>query len=105
MRRPPQEFSERLQAVLQRGNLRVADIARIFERPHPTVNGWVKRNLNPGGGPQDVDNAYLMLGKLESMLTRSKLLPVPTGLSPIMRIRRVKRVKAKVLELLAGPSR
>ena len=91
-------FSQRLQVVLKKGNLRVADLARLFNRPHPTVNGWVKRGLNPGGGPADVDRAYETLTKLESYLQRSRLLPVPVGLSPVMRIMRVKKLRATMLE-------
>lgn len=90
-------FAERLRIVLKKGNLRVADAARIFDRPHPTVNGWVKRGLNPGGGPTDVDNSYIMLGKLESFLQRSKLLPVPPKLSPPQRIRYVKKLRVVIL--------
>lgn len=90
-------FSERLQVVLKKGNLRVADLARWFDRPHPTVNGWVKRNLNPGGGPADVDNAYEMLIKLESYLQRSRMLPVPTGLSPDKRIKYIKKLRVMAL--------
>jgi hypothetical protein len=93
----PLNFPERLRIVLKKGNLRVADAAKIFDRPHPTVNGWVKRGLNPGGGPTDVDDAYIMLGKLESFLQRSKLLPVPTKLSPPQRIRYVKKLRVVLL--------
>lgn len=98
-------FSQRLQVVLKQGNLRVADLARWFNRPHPTVNGWVTRNLNPGGGPADVENAYEMLIKLENYLKTSKMhmrlrartLPVPTGLSPAHRIKYIKRLRAQAL--------
>ena len=95
-----QTFAARLNAILVRGNLRVSDLARWFDRPHPTVNGWVKRNLNPGGGPTDVDNAYILLGTLESFLQRKgKLLPVPVGLSPDERIRHIKRLRTQLLSL------
>ncbi len=90
-------FSQRLQVILKKGNLRVADLARWFDRPHPTVNGWVKRGLNPGGGPADVDNAYEMLVKLESYLQRSKMLPVPMNLSPPNRIKYIKKLRAVAL--------
>lgn len=98
-------FSERLQSVLRRGNLRVADAARLFARPHPTVNGWIKRKLNPSGGPKDVDDAYDMLGRLEGFLQRrGKLLPVPTGLSPTDRIRHVRRLRERIISLKGGKS-
>lgn len=83
----------RLQDVLKKGNLRVADLARLFARPHPTVNGWVKRGLNPGGGALDVDDAYIMLEKLESYVQRSKMLPVPLGMPPDKRIRYVNKLR------------
>jgi hypothetical protein len=90
-------FSERLRVVLAKGNLRVADAAKIFDRPHSTLDGWINRGLNPGGGPIDVDDSYIMLGKLESYLQRSKLLPVPTRLSPPQRIRYVKKLRVVLL--------
>lgn len=93
----PLTFAERLRIVLKKGNLRVADAVRIFDRPYATVDGWVKRGLNPGGGPVDVDNSYIMLGKLESFLQRSKLLPVPTNLKPPQRIRYVKKLRVVIL--------
>jgi hypothetical protein len=100
MRRIPQPtprqaatFSERLQLVLKNGNLTVADLSRFFNRPHPTVNGWVKRGLNPGGGPSDVENAYEMLERLESYMQRSKKLPVPLNMHPSRRIRYIKKLR------------
>ena len=71
----------------------MADLARLFARPHPTVNGWIKRGLNPSGGPADIDGAYTMLEKLESYLQRSKMLPVPIGMSPDKRIRYVNKLR------------
>ena len=91
-------FSERLQVVLKKGNLRVADLARLFARPHPTVNGWVKRGLNPGGGSLDVERAYTILGVLESYLQRSRLLPVPLSLDPSKRIRYIKKIRGQMIK-------
>ena len=90
-------FTERLQIVLQRGNLRVADLARLFDRPHSTVLGWVKRRLNPAGGPTDVDAAYIMLGKIESHIARGKMLPVPPNLPPVDRIRHINKLRGILL--------
>ena len=89
-------FKTRLDNILLRGNLRVSDLARWFDRPHPTVNGWVKRGLNPSGGPADVDHAYSMMGLLEALLKVKHCgLPVPQGMSPkhrkmyVMKIRNI----------------
>ena len=96
-----QPFSDRLAALLKRGNLRVADLARIFSRSHSTVDGWVNRRLNPSGGPTDVEDAYIMLGKIEAHLTRGKMLPVPPNLPPVDRIRHI--VKLRKILLGAKP--
>lgn len=72
------DFSERLQRVIREGNLTVADLARWFARPHPTVANWVKggrmgRELPP------LDAAYVMaqLEVLEKRLKKKNGLPVP----------------------------
>ena len=93
-----QPFHVRLQAVLQKGNLRVADLARIFGRAGSTVDGWVNRRLNPSGGPADVEDAYIMLGKIEAHLTRGKMLPVPPKLPPVDRIRHIVKLRNILLE-------
>ncbi len=71
-------FSERLQRVLRDGNMTVADLARWFARPHPTVANWVKggrmgRELPP------LDAAYVLaqLDVLERRLKKKEGLPVP----------------------------
>lgn len=92
-----QSFSVRLQACLKKGNLRVADLAKLFNRSHSTVNGWVQRELNPSGGPTDVEAAYTMLGKIESYIQRSDRLPVPAGLSPLNRIKFIRKLRQEIL--------
>lgn len=69
-------ISARLQRVLRDGNLTVADLARWFDRPYPTVDGWVKKGLMPRGGPQDSKQVLIKLGRLETLIKRKKL-PVP----------------------------
>jgi hypothetical protein len=80
MSRP--EFAARLKKVLAEGNLTIADLARWFNRPHPTVAGWVKggrvgRELAP------LDAAYVtaQLVQLERRLAKKDGLPVPVGVS------------------------
>lgn len=69
-------ISARLQRVLRDGNLTVADLARWFDRPYPTVDGWVKKGLMPRGGPRDGEQVLAELDNLERLLRRKKL-PVP----------------------------
>lgn len=71
-------FSNRLAVVLAQGNLTVSDLARWFERPRPTVAGWVRggeigRELAP------LDAAYVsaQLAALEKRLKKREGLPVP----------------------------
>ena len=78
-------FPQRLRAVAQKGNLRTADLARWFEKPHATVREWVKNGRAPSGGPVDVQHIHNMLDRLELLLIQKRGLPVPR-LSPQKRI-------------------
>ncbi len=40
-------FQKRLQRVMRRRNMRVADLARAFGRPYMTVREWVLNGRNP----------------------------------------------------------
>lgn len=91
-------FGQRLQQVMEQGNLRMADLARWFGRPNPTIRGWVKDGLHPHGGPQDVNDTYAMLVKLENYVLRSDLLPVPKHLSPVNRIKRVNKLRKRAID-------
>jgi hypothetical protein len=76
--------SARLRAIMRDGNLTIADLARWFERPHPTVRGWVHGG-DVGGAQLDREAINVQLGKLEVMLKKQKGLPIPR-LSPSKRI-------------------
>lgn len=89
-------FQRRLQAVLRGGNLRVADLARWFDRPHATVRGWVELGVEPGGGPIDIEHAFALLGLLEALIQKKVGLPVPR-LSPQKRIEHLTQIRRKVL--------
>lgn len=78
-------FQQRLKKVMAGGNLRVADLARWFERPHSTVTSWVNDGWEPGGGPHDRDTVMSQLHDLEVLVRRKKQFPVPR-LSPRNRI-------------------
>lgn len=68
---------QRLQAVLQKGNLTVADLARWFVAPYHTVGGWIKGGFEPRGAPQDVQHIMALLGLLEALIKTRSGLPVP----------------------------
>lgn len=85
MARP--DFAQRLERIKREGNLTTADLARWFNRPHPTVSGWCR------GGPigrelAPLDAAYVtaQLARLEKWLNKGPL-PVPVGLSKANRRR------------------
>lgn len=85
-------FQKRLQAVLRGGNLTVADLARWFHRPDPTVRGWVNNGGEPGGAPLDVKEVYAGLIILEQLIRRSKKLPLPR-LAPSERLQQLAKIK------------
>jgi len=78
------KIKQRLDAIMRDGNLTVADLARWFERPHPTVRGWTKGG-SVGGPPLDRHAIEVALAKLEDMLKKKRGLPVPQ-MSPAKRI-------------------
>ena len=69
-------FTDRLQRTRHVANLTVAELARWFDRPDPTVRAWVRGDAAPGGPPLDVEHATAMLGLLETLVSRGKL-PAP----------------------------
>lgn len=78
-------FQKRLHNVLQRGNLRTADLARWFDRPHATVSEWIKNGREPTGGPKDVEQIFDRLERLEHLIEHTQKFPLPR-LSPSQRI-------------------
>jgi len=87
---------ERINRLLKEGNLTVADLARWFGRPDPTVRGWAK-GQGIGGPPQDVLAISQALADLESRLKQRKGLPVPQ-MSPRDRIRHLEQLKKSSLK-------
>lgn len=69
-------ISERLTGCLKKGNLTVADLARWFARPDPTVRGWVKGGT-VSGPAGDLDDILARLQRLEGLIKKAKELPVP----------------------------
>lgn len=85
----------RLEACMRKGNLRVSDLACWFGRPHPTVRGWVKRGIQPGGGPMDQEQVELLLGELEKLVQKKQGFPVPL-MGPRQRKTYVAGIRGKV---------
>ena len=46
-------FQKRLKAAMRRRNMRVADVARWFDRPYTTVREWVLNGRIPDGTERD----------------------------------------------------
>lgn len=78
------KLEARLKALMRDGNLTVADLARWFERPDPTVRGWAK-GVAVGGGALDKKAISDATYRLEVLLRKKHGLPVPR-LSPANRI-------------------
>ena len=66
-------FSHRLQTVMRDGNLTGADLARWFDRPDPTVRGWISGDHDLGGAQLDVAFVEAQLVKLEKLLKKNRL--------------------------------
>lgn len=86
-------FQERLQHCMRKGNLTVADLARWFDRPDPTMRSWVEQGVEPGAGPMDAAMAWATLDKLEKLIAKNSKFPVPR-LSPQKRIAYLKELRA-----------
>ena len=48
-------FQKRLQRAMRRRNMRVADVARWFDRPYTTVREWVLHGRVPYGDGSAAD--------------------------------------------------
>ena len=94
-------IQRRLQVCMKRGNLRVADLARWFDRPHPTVRGWALKGTRPGGGPHDVEHVTQLLGLLETLIKKRKGFPLPR-LSPRARKSYITEMRENLFPAIRG---
>ena len=58
-------FQVRLKKVMEVGNLRVADLAKLFGRRHSTVRGWVVDGREPAGTAADIRELFARLSAIE----------------------------------------
>ena len=58
-------FQDRLKRVMEAGNLRVADLAKLFGRRHSTVRGWVVDGREPAGTAADIKELFGRLSEIE----------------------------------------
>lgn len=65
-------FQKRLLGAQRKANFTVADLARWFGRPHPTVRCWTQ-GTRPAGGPLDADRVEKGLARLEALAKNGKL--------------------------------
>ncbi len=89
-------FQQRLQKAMDDGNLRVADLARWFDRPDPTVRAWV-RGVTPSGAAQDLADVEHRLNVLVRLIKRRQYFPLPPRLAPADRIATLKEAAVSVL--------
>lgn len=61
-------FQRRLKTCMRRRNMRVADVARWFDRPYTTVREWVLAGRQPDGTPADKRKIENRLIKLEGRI-------------------------------------
>lgn len=66
------DFQARLTRAMERGNLRVADVARWFGRRHSTVRGWVVDGREPAGTATDTRALFARLVQLEELIRGSR---------------------------------
>jgi len=71
---PRNTFQEGLLKAMERGNLRVADVARWFGRRHSTARGWVVDGREPAGTPADLRALFARLNELNAEIARSRSL-------------------------------
>lgn len=83
-------FSTRLQKVKKAGLLTTADLSLWFDRPYPTVRGWLD-GYEPWG--PNGDRARHLLDIIESAVEHRRGFPVPVHLSPSDRREHMRRVK------------
>ncbi len=65
-------FQAQLLKVMDRGNLRVADVARWFSRRHSTVRGWVVDGREPAGTAADMRALFSRLNALQELVQLSR---------------------------------
>lgn len=86
-------LTERLKRVMADGNLRVADLARWFNRAYPTVRSWT-RGHEMNGPEQDNLLVIERLKLIEKRIRRNRGLPVPR-LDATARIAYLNRLMAR----------
>lgn len=79
-------FQARLLRVMDRGNLRVADVARWFGRRHSTVRGWVVDGREPAGTAADARALFQRLNELRDFVHERRGI-VSTALREQIRVR------------------
>jgi hypothetical protein len=68
-------LADRLNRLLARGNLSIADLARWLDRPHATVSVWVHGRGSPAGTKKDREQVEREIKRMEGLM--GKGLPVP----------------------------
>lgn len=58
-------FQDRIKRCMRRQDLRVADVARHFDRAYTTVREWVLYGREPGGTERERDKMEKRLRALE----------------------------------------
>lgn len=83
--------AERLEKCMREGNLSVADLARWFDRPDPTVRGWVAGG-GIGGPWLDVAEIEALLRKLENLIKKKRGFPI-LRMTPRKRIEHLRTIR------------
>lgn len=100
-----ENFTLRLKRVMTRGDLTMADIARLFDRERRTVASWVHDDRQPTGAR--ARETFSRLIKLEKDVKARLGYPIPLKLSKRDRAEYVRLLGERKLErarvLAAGP--
>lgn len=71
------DFGTRLKRLMEQGNLTAADLATLLQTSDSTVRGWLNDHRYPRLTASDWTNVQDRLRKLDVLLRKGNLLPVP----------------------------
>lgn len=104
-----ENFTLRLKLLMARGELTVADTARLFDRERRTVSSWVRDGRQPTGAR--VAETFETLRQLEVEVERGRGFPIPRRLKKRERTAYVRLLgegklgRARVLAAGAPPAK
>lgn len=81
----------RLRQCMVRGSLSVADLAKWFDRPYPTVRSWVQWDTEPRGPRLGSIETNLLL--LEKLIKQKRGFPIPVTIGHYDRPQHIRQLR------------